>query len=77
MPIAAEWKNIGILLHIPSNSLDEIAANETEARSRLREMLIEWLKCINPQPSWGQLIDVLKPFNQAKAAELRSRCADS
>lgn len=77
IPISAEWKNLGTLLNIPSNILDEIAANETEARGRLRQMLIEWLKLINPQPSWGQLIDALEPLNQTKAAELRSRCANT
>jgi hypothetical protein len=41
-------------------------------------MLKEWLKMIDPPPSWEQLVDALKVIDECKAEELRRKyCANS
>lgn len=44
--------------------------------SRLREMLVEWLKQVKPPPTWTQLADAVEPFDPAKAEHLRSTYVD-
>ena len=75
LSISKDWKNIGILLSIPSGTLDKIERDEQDMHSRLREMLIQWFK-INHQPTWTQLIDVVEPFDLSKAEELKRRYKD-
>ena len=72
LPISTEWKSIGIFLDLPSNSLNRIAAEEQGVNSCLQAMLSEWLKKVDPHPSWAQLIEAVEPFDAAKAAELRT-----
>ena len=76
LPVSKEWRNIGTLLDLPSGILDGIAADEADMNSRLRAMLTEWLKQVNPPPTWSQLADVVEPFDKIKAEELRNSCID-
>ena len=55
------WEDIGIMLEIDDRKLNRIKAdNAGDSRSCLREMLREWLKIINPQPSWHALVKALE-----------------
>ena len=76
LPVSGGWRNIGTLLELPSGVLDGIAADEADMNSRLRAMLTEWLKQVNPPPNWAQLADAVEPFDKAKAEELRNSCID-
>ena len=44
--------------------------------SRLRAMLTEWLKQVNPPPTWSQLAGAVEPFDKAKAEEMKTSCID-
>ena len=70
LSISKEWKSIGVLLSIPSGTLDKIERDEQDMHSRLREMLTQWLKT-DHQPSWAQLVDAVEPFDLSKAEELK------
>ena len=74
--LSADWKNIGSLLKVPIGILDQLEADEPNVHSRLRAMLTEWLKQVNPSPTWAQLIDTVELFDQRKAEELKVYCKD-
>ena len=76
LPISNKWRNIGTLLDITEGTLGGIAADESDMDSRLRAMLSEWLKQVNPPPTWSQLANAVEPFDKAKAEELRNSCID-
>jgi hypothetical protein len=69
--VAAQWRNIGVLLGINDYILEAINHKEEEAHGCLREMLSKWLKCVSLSPSWSKLADAVEPFNEAKAEEIR------
>ena len=56
--------------------MDGIAVDQSDMDSRLRAMLSEWLKQVNPPPTWAKLADAVEPFDKAKAEELRNSCID-
>ena len=74
LSISKDWKNLGALLDIRSETLDIIERDEPNTISCLRAMLTEWLKQINPPPTWTQLIDAVEPFNVSVAEELKVHC---
>jgi hypothetical protein len=69
LPLAAKWQNIGTLLGIQHHILERIQHdNGHDCSNCLREMLNEWLK---NDPTWKDLAEAIKPFNPAKADEIR------
>ena len=61
MPIAYKWKTIGTLLQVKNSSLNNIKKdNQNESEECLQEMLGQWLRQVDPQPSWQALVDVVK-----------------
>ena len=62
---------IGTLLGIPAHILDKIKSNEERVHERLREMLSEWLKQIDPPPTWTALAEAVEVFDKSKAQKLR------
>ena len=68
LPIANEWKTIGILLKLPPGRLDSIENENNKDNDRLREMVAEWLKTLDA--TWGYLIAAVKPMNKARASEI-------
>ena len=72
LPLAAEWKTIGTLLGVQKHNLDIIQADEDGVRNRLREMLSEWLKQVDPSPTWAALADAVEVVNELKAKEIRT-----
>ena len=63
LPISKQWKNIGVLLGIPNDTLEKIATDEDGVDSYLRAMLAKWLKQVNPTPTWADLIKAVEPFD--------------
>ena len=70
LPVASEWEVIGALLSIPCEMLDKIAADEDGANNHMLAMLKEWLKQVDPAPSWALLADAVKPFNESIAKKV-------
>ena len=71
-PLATQWKTIGILLGIQKHVLDRIKNDEAGVNDRLQEMLSEWLKQVNPPPTWEDLANAVEEIDQSKAQEIRS-----
>ena len=76
LPLAADWNNIGALLGVKDDILKKIKHDEEGSYGRLREMISEWLKIDNPQPTWSNLADTIKKLNPAKAEEIRNCIAE-
>ena len=68
LPIANEWKTIGILLKLSPGRLDSIEKENNKDNDRLREMVAEWLKTLDA--TWGYLIAAVNPVNKARASEI-------
>ena len=57
--VSSKWYDIGIELDIHVGTLDNIKAQHPDPSHCLREMLIVWLKSVNPEPSWNKLLTAL------------------
>ena len=55
-----KWYCIGLELNLQVDTLENIKHQEMDDSNRLREMLIIWLKQVNPLPSWEALVSALK-----------------
>ena len=73
LSLAHEWKSIGILLGLPKHVLDRIKTDEEGVRNRLQEMLSEWLKQVDPPPTWAALADAVEHIDRLKANTIRTR----
>jgi serine/threonine-protein phosphatase 6 regulatory ankyrin repeat subunit B len=73
LPLASEWEIIGCLLELPDGRVEEIEADKQRVRDRLRSVLKEWLKMVNPPPSWVQLADVVKQLNPEKGKAIHDK----
>ena len=59
--VSGKWEEIGISLRLESGLLEMIKEdNPKDCRACLREMLKEWLKQIDPPPSWVAIIKAVK-----------------
>ena len=72
-PIARDWEDIGVYLGIDDGTLSTIKAEEPTMRGRLREMLRAWLKRVDPQPTWRDLIDAVNYIDESLADSIRSK----
>ena len=70
LPLAIEWKIIGCLLGVKSHNLDKIGADCLNVRDRLYEMLREWLKRVDPTPTWEELIEAVRAVDTSTAQEM-------
>ena len=75
LPLAAHWRNIGVLLGIKDDDLHVINRTVKEGDDRLREMLSLWLKNKNPLPTWSILAGAIEHYDPAKAQEIRDSIA--
>ena len=74
MDLACDWNIIGILLEMPDGTLDTIQCDHpSNARQCLLAMLKEWLKIIDPAPSWERMAGAVEQINQKKAHDLREK----
>lgn len=59
--VAAKWEEIGFSLRLESGLLEIIKKdNPSDCRACLREMLKEWMKQVDPPPSWSAIIKAVK-----------------
>ena len=77
LDLASHWKTIGTLLGLESRLLDKIKSDEEGAHDRLREMLSEWLKQVDPPPTWKDIIDAVQKIDAIKAQEIRKHFTES
>ena len=72
--LASKWKIVGTFLKIPGGTLDTIEHdNPKDAQQCLLAMLNEWLKIIDPPPSWERMAGAVEKINQRKAHDLREK----
>lgn len=70
-----KWKDIGIQLDIDERQLDEINSDtSSDSRACLREMLIVWLRRVDPPPSWSAIAEAIDFLGDKElASHLRSK----
>ena len=58
--LRSKWYNIGLNLHIKPSTLDAIRCNyHHQCEDCIREVLKEWLKRVDPRPTWDALQEAL------------------
>ena len=62
---------MGLNLKIPADVLESIESQYSDDRRRLGRIILEFLKRIDPKPTWRAIVDALKSptVNMAKLAE--------
>lgn len=59
--VSAKWEELGISLRLESGLLEIIKKdNPNDCRACLRVMLKEWMKQVDPPPSWSAIIEAVK-----------------
>ena len=58
--VCAKWKLIGLQLGMPPEKLDEIKSEHKDPRNCFLEVLNEWLKGLDPEPTWEGLAKALR-----------------
>ena len=51
--------------------MDNIKKDEDGVRDCLHAMLSEWLKQVDPRPTWTDIVDAVEEVDSAKAEEIR------
>ena len=74
LPLADEWKSIGVLLGLKQHDIGRIKGDEHTVRDCLCMMVSEWLK--QPSPTWKDLADAVEDIDKQKATEIREKCTD-
>lgn len=75
LPLAKDWKTIGGLLGVERHVLDNIRRDEEGVRDCLHAMLSEWLKQVDPQPSWKDIVEAVEQIDSSKAEEIKYHLA--
>ena len=80
--VKKKWYRIGIQLKVPDSKLDEIQDTAKDDLERaLRLMIQEWLRQIEPEPTWDGIVKALRRVSvneQRLAKNLERRfCASS
>ena len=74
-PLAPHWKSIGTLLGVPDHILDIIKKEEEGIHECLRKVLSQWLKQVDPPPTWKELIEAIETIDTQKALEMKQYCS--
>lgn len=70
-----EYYNLGLHLKLRPHILKTIEHDYSSTKRRFTETLMEWLKMINPQPSWKGLIHALALIGRKDMAmEISKQC---
>ena len=77
LPLASDWKTIGILLNLKIDILEKIQNEERKENNRLLVMLSQWTKHqIEPPPTWEILSNAVKTVNPLIAKLIRDKHPD-
>ena len=71
LPVASNWKILGGLMGVQKHVLDKIDQDKNGVYNKLQEMLSEWLKQIDPPPTWTLIADALSYLDAARAERIR------
>jgi hypothetical protein len=64
LPEARHWHNIGSLLEVSEQTLEQIEADcPFDCQQCIREMIKSWLKQVDPPPSWKDLAEAVRIIN--------------
>ena len=69
-PVKRKWFDIGIELGLKVEELNNIKAEHADHSQCLTQMILVWLKSINPPPTWKALGDALNtaPVHEVEIA---------
>ena len=73
LPLAIHWNSIGTLLGIQKNVLDRIRDDKEGVNDQLQEMVAEWLKQVDPPPTWKQLAEEVEIIDPTKAQNIKGK----
>ena len=71
--LAKDWKTIGGLLGVEAHILDNIKKDEEGVQDCLQAMLSKWLKQVDPQPTWQDLVDAVEKVDATVAQDIRKQ----
>lgn len=72
--VSAKWEDIGLRLRLSPDILEIIKKdNPSDCRVCLREMLKEWMKQVEPPPSWPGIITAIKNCGYRSLAQKLKR----
>ena len=74
LPLASDWKTVGVLLKAQECDLAAIEHNEKKANDCLRTLISWWLKQVDPSPTWKALADALEILDTQIALKIRQQC---
>lgn len=72
LPVAKHWHNIGIFLEVSETTLEQIEADYDHCSDCVREMIKQWLKQVNPRPTWNALAGAVQAFDSGLVKKIRS-----
>ena len=55
--------------------MDKIRKDEDGVQDCLHAMLSEWLKQVDPQPTWTDIVEAVEEVDSLKAKEIRKHLA--
>ena len=73
--LAAQWKSIGTMLGVQANVLKAIKTDEVDVHDCLQAVLSEYLKQVDPSPTWKDVIDAVDATDPNKAKEMETKLA--
>ena len=60
LDVSSKWYDIGLELRLRTGNLENIRYQNPDAPTCLREMLLHWLKQVDPPPTWEGLACALE-----------------
>jgi hypothetical protein len=71
LPEAKHWHNIGSLLEISEQTLEQVETDYPgDCQQCVREMIKSWLKQVDPPPSWKDLAEAVQIINPCLAKKI-------
>ena len=67
--VSADWKYIGVSLDIDEGCLSAIANDHQQSKKCFREMLLLWLKQVDPCPTWSAIIEAIEVLEYKSLAK--------
>ena len=59
--VAADWEDLGVELDYNDGELKKIKAdNSGDSKACLRQLLSQWLKHVDPEPSWEAIAEAVE-----------------